>query len=48
LKTIPTKTVQKELHRSNIDSRAAVAKPLKGEKDGVMIIKYGHLMIGNT
>jgi hypothetical protein len=51
--TVSTKTVQQELHKSNIHSRAAIAKPLstqnnaKRQRDGVMIIKPGHLLIGN-
>jgi len=51
---VSTKTVWQELHHCNIHSRVAVAKPLtaennaKDEKDGVMIIKLGCLMIGIT
>ena len=51
---VSTKTVQRELHKSNIHSRAAIAKPLgtlkntkKAKKNGVMIIKPGCLLIGN-
>jgi len=51
---VSPKTVRRELNKSNIHGRAAIAKPLttendaKSEKDGVMIIKPGRLMIGNT
>jgi len=50
---VSTKMVQCELDKSNIYSRAAIAKPLITEnndnrrKDGVIIIKPGCLMIGN-
>ena len=52
---VSTKTVRREIHKSNILGTAAIAKapitekkkPLKGEKDGVMIIKPGRLMTGN-
>jgi hypothetical protein len=52
LKTVSTKTVWWELHKSNVPGTAAIAKPLdtennvKGKKDGVTIIKPGCLMIG--
>jgi hypothetical protein len=48
-----TKTVLRELHKSNIHVIAGNAKPqlmkatLKGEKYGVVIIKPGRLTIGN-
>ena len=50
---VPKKMVQCELHKSNIHSRAAIAKPLITEnndnrrKDGVIVIQPGCLMIGN-
>ena len=53
LKTVSTKTVWWELCKSNICGTDAIVKPLitekmvKGEKDGVMIIKPGCLMIRN-
>jgi len=49
---VSTKIVRRELQRSNIHCRDAVAKPLitdnKDEKDGLIIIKPVHLRIGNT
>jgi hypothetical protein len=50
---IPTKTSQRDLHKSSINSRAAIAKILvtenitKGQKYDVMIIRLGRLMIVN-
>jgi hypothetical protein len=52
---VSTKRVRYELHKSNIRGTGATAKPLITEnnakrlkKDGVIIIKPGRLMIGNT
>ena len=47
---ISTETVQRELHKSNVQCRAAISKlqtTLKGEKGGVMITKPIGLMNGN-
>jgi transposase len=50
---VSTKTTRRELQRSSIHGRVAIAEPLitqnnaKSEKDGVFIIKPGCLMIGN-
>jgi hypothetical protein len=50
---VSTKMAHCKLHKSYIHSRAAIAKPLITEnndnrqKDGVMIIQPGCLMIGN-
>jgi archaeosine-15-forming tRNA-guanine transglycosylase len=47
-------SIKSELHKSNIHGRAAIAKYLitvnkaTRRKNGVMIIKPGRLMIGNT
>ena len=52
--SVSTKTVRRELHKSNIHGTAAVdnfrllTTTLKGEKDGVIIIQSGHVMTGNT
>jgi hypothetical protein len=49
---VSTKTVRRELHKSSIHGRVAISKPLITEndakKDGVMNIKSGCLMTGNT
>lgn len=51
---ISTKTAQRDLHKSSINSTAAIAKILitenstKGQKYGVMITRLGGLMIVNT
>jgi 2-iminoacetate synthase ThiH len=51
---VSTNTVQRELHKSTSHCRAVIAKPLipennaKRQKDGVMIVKPGCLMIQNT
>jgi hypothetical protein len=51
---VPTKTVRLELHQSNIHSRVAIANPpiaensAKDERGGVMFIKPGCQMVGNT
>ena len=51
---VSPKTVRRELHKSNIHGRAAIAKSLttendaKSQKDSVMIIKPGRLMTGKT
>jgi hypothetical protein len=45
LKTVSRKTIGHELHKSNIRSKAAIAKPLIIERiiiDGVTTIKPGH------
>jgi hypothetical protein len=48
---VSTKTVQRELHKSNIHGRAAIAKPLKVMlscvNNGVITIKPGHQTTGN-
>jgi hypothetical protein len=50
--SVSTKTVQHELHRSNIHSRAAITKPLKVMlrciNNGVVTIKPGHQTTGNA
>jgi hypothetical protein len=47
--SVSTKTVRQELPKYNIHSRDAFAKnKAKRQKDGVMIIKPGRLMTGNT
>ena len=51
---VSTKTVWLELHKSSVQGRVAIGKcmitekKLKGKKDGMMIIKPGHRMFGNT
>jgi hypothetical protein len=52
---VSTKTVRREPHKSSIHGRVAISKPLitendakRQKKDGVMIIKSGSLMTGNT
>jgi len=51
---VTTQTVRRELHRSNIHHRAAIAKltitenNTKRRKDGVLMIKPGRLMTGMT
>jgi hypothetical protein len=51
---VSIKTVGRELPKSNIHDKVAITKLLitensaKSEKDGVMIIKPGRLMIGST
>jgi hypothetical protein len=51
---VSEKTVWQQLHKSKIHGTAAIAKPLitenntKRQKHGMMVIKPGCLMIGNT
>jgi hypothetical protein len=51
---VSTKTVRRELHKSNILGRAAISKPLITENDaqmrngGVTTIKPGHRTTGNA
>ena len=47
LKTVSTKTVWQECHKSNIHGRAAIAKPLITENNAIRW-KRDHLMIGHT